>query len=815
MQNLDEIRLDGSSDDFIVNPDTLYMVHLSSILIENSTKIAGAALLQYDNSLNKKPTTIETENTNIRRRITLHHCIGGPVPEGTHGLPVDLFGKLIKLTSSVYNDNSICAYLDPLSAFTGELIGGFVTDMFSIDRHIYGAQSIIIVPESIKPLFIEKNSNFNGELITFDPNEFTIHEKVKQVIKAKNALSFDDIKPLILNGDHKILNDFFLANNLPMVDHNHTNFRALERVLTPFWKAMYAMQTGIDVSPHILPVEEVFCHLSIIKTLFPDIIESSKMLDEKSRLALTAWQQDTNNWLNLFEVDAILRKKSNTSIFIANDNFACFVQNKDDKNKLFELAINLVKFDQNQLLLESRGVFSIMLQKKPKFSIYYTLNYLEDFLNFVPLTLLEKINTNLENNSFSIYGNAMIVLKLLSASIIQKPLEQAEESLLVASLNKLQPSPQIQLHIKKIIKSCIYDDHSSFNQNTVTFLNNHAVGKAIRKHIFGCQDNITFAHLIPLYSKKLAEKEYTKPQDARFIQLVKQWLYPQALQASLPYSMPETTSVTLYCPEKNLPNPYNIRGLINLSDMINNYLYHFSTPIYQSLFHKNSILPDLIKKNFSLSYSNLLYHVMPSIRTFRPELIEKCLKVPLASIYSLSDICDALEKIIHNVNEIEQKFRSAREALEQELEKSLINSRTATSIREIYNSITLFLNARKRIFIGVLSVSPFGENIIINSTIMHNFSFSNMLELYYLGITLAKTNFQRKRLNCMMEAVFKELSIEQFPVLEYPLDARLEKEEQKKLMLFSAGLNSMIPNKEKSETVREIKNKIISTYLKL
>ena len=67
----------------------------------------------------------------------------------------------------------------------------------------------------------------------------------------------------------------------------------------------------------------------------------------------------------------------------------------------------------------------------------------------------------------------------------------------------------------------------------------------------------------------------------------------------------------------------------------------------------------------------------------------------------------------------------------------------------------------------------------------------------------------------MMEPVFKELSIEQFPVLEYPLDARLEKEEQKKLMLFSAGLNSMIPNKEKSETVREIKNKIISTYLKL
>ena len=76
MQNLDEIRLDGSSDDFIVNPDTLYMVHLSSILIENSTKIAGAALLQYDNSLNKKPTTIEIENTNIRRRITL---LSGPL----------------------------------------------------------------------------------------------------------------------------------------------------------------------------------------------------------------------------------------------------------------------------------------------------------------------------------------------------------------------------------------------------------------------------------------------------------------------------------------------------------------------------------------------------------------------------------------------------------------------------------------------------------------------------------------------------------------------------------------------------------------
>ena len=99
---------------------------------------------------------------------------------------------------------------------------------------------------------------------------------------------------------------------------------------------------------------------------------------------------------------------------------------------------------------------------------------------------------------------------------------------------------------------------------------------------------------------------------------------------------------------------------------------------------------------------------------------------------------------------------------------------------------------------------------------------------HYVCLTSCELDKQKKTISFNYEStgnLYKaNLTIEQFaelflgyihPVLEYPLDARLEKEEQKKLMLFSAGLNSMIPNKEKSETVREIKNKIISTYLKL
>jgi len=175
----------------LTNLEDTYMVHLSKIMSENSTKIAGGMLRELNViTLDLQKVIVHAEGSMIRSRITLHHCFGGVVPECTHGLPVNtLFGQ-VKLPSDLYNNKDVCAYLDPLSEFKGELIGGFAGDMMSIDRHLYKNKSIVVIPNHRVEEFKLQNPHFLGKIIQIDPDKITVTEKVEEIVsQASNQIS--------------------------------------------------------------------------------------------------------------------------------------------------------------------------------------------------------------------------------------------------------------------------------------------------------------------------------------------------------------------------------------------------------------------------------------------------------------------------------------------------------------------------------------------------------------------------------------------------------------------------------------------------
>ena len=58
--------------------EKMWCVHTSPIMLRDSNAIAGAIDL-------KNPTLITPEEENIHHRMTLHHCLGGIIPDVAMG----------------------------------------------------------------------------------------------------------------------------------------------------------------------------------------------------------------------------------------------------------------------------------------------------------------------------------------------------------------------------------------------------------------------------------------------------------------------------------------------------------------------------------------------------------------------------------------------------------------------------------------------------------------------------------------------------------------------------------------------------------
>ena len=349
------------------NPEDTYMVHLSRVMSENSTKIAGGMLLTHDlTTLDLKKATIYVEGSMIRSRITLHHCLGGVVPESTHGLPINtLLGK-VKLPSDLHTNKDVCAYLDPLSEFKGELIGGLPEDMISIDRHTYKNKSIVIIPNHRVEEFKLQNPGFLGKIIQFDSNKITVAAKVEEVIsQSQNQISLKELyQQVILEirekkfDTLKSIEETFKINGLMFDSHESTAFRAMEHLFQPLYNQIDKSYQLSNRSIFSF-ADQVLSRLAMIRSLLDIALDSSLgSLNDEKKSAMKNWKEDTLNWLNLFELDANLRQAAGTTLFINNPRLGIFIQNRANKEKLRELARSLPLIeDEKELNLYSQELF--------------------------------------------------------------------------------------------------------------------------------------------------------------------------------------------------------------------------------------------------------------------------------------------------------------------------------------------------------------------------------------------------------------------------------------------------------------------------
>ena len=285
----------------------IFLVHASNVMAENNTKIAGSQF----RTLTDETLHIEPEGTNLRTRITLHHGLGGMVPNSTHG--VHIMG--IKLDSHLGTDRDVCAYLDPLSAFSGEVFGGRAADFMTIDRHVYGESSIVIVPTHKVDEFHHKNPDYKGKLVVFDPHVLSLRQKIDDVIgEILNAPNFAEINDT--SNVCSLLN-FFRERKYSNTLHSLTTFRLLEYATNTFRQTIYNINQGHK--PNLPPADQVRPLSSVIRTLLKDTRQKvGPTLSAEKRGALDTWALGLNDWLHLFETDADFRSTEGKSLFLNN-----------------------------------------------------------------------------------------------------------------------------------------------------------------------------------------------------------------------------------------------------------------------------------------------------------------------------------------------------------------------------------------------------------------------------------------------------------------------------------------------------------------
>lgn len=412
--NLDVVDFSRTDEAY----NRFYAVHLSPILLQNCTAIAGA--LKYSSQNLSLLPRIPLMGEEIYKRKTLHHCIGGCVPTGVMG--TEMLTKTSQkeehfITEPLGHDTY--AYLDLLKNFKGEIAGGRMYDLFTVHQHVYGSDSILIIPKSKKTEFVLKNPHYDGNAIFYDPQNIKLKELVQQVLLDQNSwrcsyhfekgilaesyihIREDTLVHTFFPGElANIDNDWmdFLKKECPYVGtHKGSPFRDIEKNLSYFdfvFAAVYHDPQFKNIWKEALPTGYVPIFKALILDQFNTILAypfREAILD-----ALKKWKEDCLSFIGLYEFDQKLRSTHQKSLFFGTKEiWSQILEARFDSDRLCQLVEHIPTLSPDKLVyMENQGLkFTI----KDQFHIFineYDVNQIKKYLT--PPALIENFN---EENS--------------------------------------------------------------------------------------------------------------------------------------------------------------------------------------------------------------------------------------------------------------------------------------------------------------------------------------------------------------------------------------------------------------------------------
>ncbi len=490
----------------------IFLVHASNVMAENNTKIAGSQFCTLDQGLH-----IEPEGKNLRTRITLHHCLGGVVPSSLHG--VNFMG--MRMESHFDTDRDVCAYLDPLSSFRGEVFGGVPADFMTIDRHTYGESSIIIVPSHKEEEFRTKNPSYEGKVVVFDPSHVSLRQSVDSIIERFFAPRFTEINN-VQNLDQLI--SFCSSNGFSHRMHDLTDFGLLEGVIRPFRQIIYDINE--KRAPTLLSADQVGPLSVMIQVLLDNISQHvSPILSKDKRDALALWIQGMNEWLMLFKVDADLRANQKKSLLLNNPHLIDCISHRGDGEYLRELSTSLSSSES-----DLRPVGEELFPRREFEGIFAA-----------PLPLITKLyremmeaghNTHASGVMLTYFANEFARSLATNASWALE-----EEELFFSTFKQVNPSPQLQKHLRDELRSLLQKDKSFQNQATVSLLNSAPI-RALRQRIWEDHSLLNFRQLLTLSPRAgllFEDLEVCplsarwQPAEKRFLTHLRDWVLGQCV----------------------------------------------------------------------------------------------------------------------------------------------------------------------------------------------------------------------------------------------------------------------------------------------
>jgi|GEM_PF-2752848 len=281
-----------------------YLVHVTPVLLQDSTAIGGSLT----------NGTIIPDGKAIRHRATFHSCCGGVVPEECMVSVFNFFGLPMSSKIEGHSEGPY-AYLEPFEAFQGECIGGQLNDCFIFDRHHYGKNAVIILPDTDCDKFRERNAYFTGEVVTYDPKTTSLRKIVNATLEQKQAwrIAFEgqrggqsyDYPVMRINGievDATLLNEQLKNLTLYQGNHNHSHFGILESLLgylnRPF--ACFYFNKGTNLRKTLIHSAHATVLRALIEYQFSKLSEEIQRLSVEKQKAFLSWQQDTNYWISLY-----------------------------------------------------------------------------------------------------------------------------------------------------------------------------------------------------------------------------------------------------------------------------------------------------------------------------------------------------------------------------------------------------------------------------------------------------------------------------------------------------------------------------------
>lgn len=606
------------------DPDKIFLVHASKVMPENNTKIAGAQMHPRDGS----SSYVEAAGTNLRKRMTYHSSINGMVPETSIGRMVSAG---IAVASDLHTNKDICAYLDPLSAFKGEVFGGTPDDFMTIDGHTYGKSSIIIVPDHKKEEFHEKNPHYSGTLVVYDPSLNSLREKVEETIaRMAGAHTFTEINDK-RNWEEYV--NFCKKYNYSHKYHASTPFMLLEEALKDFHQTVDFINRKCDTIP-LLSADQVEPLSTVIETTLDHIEEKLYLrLSTEKYKVIESWIVDTKNWLTFFKIDARLRLTESKSLFknhLDDEEKQQLIRHRHDIAFIEKMGRNLpsltsVTYDHLSLPYTISATSHLRTEKS---EALFPENSVGRIFQ-LPLAHIQHLYHTLIQKGYSAHADEILLnyfMNIFESNNEKKKtaLLRDGEELFIKLLSHLTPSDSLQKRLQDWAWSALCEDASFRNHRTISLFNSPA-GKALRQKIWGDQSTLDFWTLLnnnpgtAILFKDLENEDFGFKSDSeahlssgyrRFTHIVRRWLLERARKNS--FYIPECTAlISVFSQPKSMgeeiKNPHcSLFNMAYTEEIAKKLLPLYTMDLNRDVRDPNNSLQALIDQGCFKSWGDLL-----------------------------------------------------------------------------------------------------------------------------------------------------------------------------------------------------------------